>query len=217
MKRNRLLLSKPPAGASTQSHLLLSLLFGLSGAGALIYEVIWSKSLQFIFGSTTETVSTILAGMLMGFSLGSFAFRQRAEKTDRPLFHFAMLEAGIGFYGLAMPILTIGARGLYSSGPDLFILRLAYCVGLVLLPSVLLGALWPYVGRYCLENQPDRGSRAGVFYAMNAFGSALGATAAGFYLIPALGLMKTSWLAASFNFMIAGVTFAMERSHRDEK
>lgn len=49
---------------------MMLLVFSLSGAAALIYEIVWSRSLQFIFGSTIQTASAIFSAFLLGFSLG---------------------------------------------------------------------------------------------------------------------------------------------------
>jgi spermidine synthase len=217
MRKKTHAVSSAPAGASSGSHLLLCLLFGASGMGALIYEIVWSRTLQFIFGSTTETISTILAGMLLGFSVGSFAFRGKAEAAASPLFHLAVLEASVGIYGFMMPLLTDLTKALYFAGPDLLAIRIGYCVALVFVPSLFLGALWPYVGRFCLDHQSNRGVRAGTFYATNAFGSAIGASAAGFILIPALGLFKTLWLSALLNLVIAGILYLLHRRCVHEK
>ena len=40
----------------------LLLLFVLSGAAGLIYEVVWARQLVLVFGNTSQAVSTILTG-----------------------------------------------------------------------------------------------------------------------------------------------------------
>jgi len=45
----------------------VSLLFFVSGATALIYEVVWSKYLSQMFGSTIQAQTVVLA-VFMGFS-----------------------------------------------------------------------------------------------------------------------------------------------------
>src|SRR3989344_3568899 len=79
---------------------LLLIAFMLSGMTALIYEVTWIRPLQLIFGSTIYAVSTMLTSLLIGFALGSYLFRNKADEAKSPILLFAKLELGIGLYGL---------------------------------------------------------------------------------------------------------------------
>ena len=49
----------------------LLLLFFLSGASALIYQVLWMRLLALVFGVTVHAASTVLAAFMMGLALGS--------------------------------------------------------------------------------------------------------------------------------------------------
>src|SRR3989344_1491185 len=79
---------------------IIPIVFGLSGMAALIYEVVWSRLLQTIFGSTVYSTSTIFAAFLLGFSIGAFLFRKIADTTNRPLFFLSLIEILIGLYGI---------------------------------------------------------------------------------------------------------------------
>src|SRR5438105_6355140 len=78
-------------------------LFFLSGASALIYEVVWQRMLNLVFGVSTLSVSAVLAAFMMGLGLGGFLFGRFADRTTRPLCWYAWLEAGIGGAGLLVP------------------------------------------------------------------------------------------------------------------
>src|SRR5947209_10824973 len=78
-------------------------LFFLSGASALVYELVWQRLLNLVFGVSTLSVSAVLAAFLTGLALGSFAFGRFADRTTRPLRCYAWLEAGIGAVGLLVP------------------------------------------------------------------------------------------------------------------
>lgn len=221
MKRNKSA-GKPnpppaPVASKPSSQRTIAILFGLSGTSALIYEVVWSRSLQFIFGSSTHTVATILAGLLIGFSLGSFLFSNLAQNTKSPLKHFALIEIGIGIYGLAMPLMISLAKGIYLQMPDVLIFQLALCMLILLIPATLFGGLWPYVGRLCLSESDDTGSDAAIVYSGNSFGSAFGAFLGGFILIPILGLGLSSLVASFLNLGIGAVAFDLLRKGPSEK
>jgi predicted membrane-bound spermidine synthase len=51
---------------------LLAGMFALSGAAALIYEIVWFQLLQLIVGSTAISVGVILAAFMGGLCLGRF-------------------------------------------------------------------------------------------------------------------------------------------------
>ncbi len=82
------------------TRVLIVIAFALSGMTSLMYEVVWTRPLQILFGSTIFAVSTILATFLFGFALGSYLFRNIADQSKNPLFIFAGLELGIGLYGI---------------------------------------------------------------------------------------------------------------------
>jgi len=47
------------------------LIFLLSGAAGLMYEVVWARQLVLVFGNTTQAVSAILTGYFGGLAIGS--------------------------------------------------------------------------------------------------------------------------------------------------
>ena len=61
------------------------LLFFCSGATALVYEVIWSKYLALLFGSTIQAQTVVLAVFMGGLALGNKLFSGRADRARQPL------------------------------------------------------------------------------------------------------------------------------------
>src|SRR5262250_441362 len=88
--------------ARTSSLLpILALLFAGSGCAALIYEIVWYQLLEFVIGSTTVSLSVLLATFMGGLCIGSIALpRMRFLRQYHPLRVFAAVEAGIGVCGL---------------------------------------------------------------------------------------------------------------------
>ena len=64
---------------------MILFLFFCSGATALIYEVLWSKYLSLMFGSTVQAQTVVLAVFMGGLAMGNRLFGARADKTLRPL------------------------------------------------------------------------------------------------------------------------------------
>ena len=61
--------------------MLILFLFFCSGATALIYEVVWSKYLALMFGSTIQAQTVVLAVFMGGLALGNRLFGGRADRT----------------------------------------------------------------------------------------------------------------------------------------
>lgn len=180
------------------------LVFGLSGAAALIYEVVWSRLLQTIFGSTVYTASAIFATFLLGFSIGAFSLRKKAESSDRPLRFLALVEISIGIYGILIIFIIKFMSKIYIFLPSFLIIRLILSFIVLLPPTILFGAVWPFINKYYIKDIKRLGKGTGNLYSINSIGSALGAFASGFIFIPFLGFKTTSIIAASMN-IIAGL------------
>ena len=68
----------------------------LSGTAALAAEVVWARMLREVFGSTVESVSTVLAVFFGGLALGAYLASRRAEEAAQPGRAYALLEIAIG-------------------------------------------------------------------------------------------------------------------------
>ncbi len=72
-----------------------SAIFVLSGAAALIDEIVWSRQLVLVFGNTTQAVSAILAGFFGGIAIGSFVGGRIADRVRDPLRMYGFLELAL--------------------------------------------------------------------------------------------------------------------------
>src|SRR5437016_8199907 len=61
-----------------------SLLFFLSGATGLVYELLWVRVLYQTFGSTIQSVTTVVAAYMGGLGLGAWLLGRRADRHERP-------------------------------------------------------------------------------------------------------------------------------------
>jgi spermidine synthase len=205
-------------GRASQT-LTFACLFLLSGACALTYQVVWSRRLAEIFGVTAFAVSTVLVSFMGGMALGAYLLGARVDRAARPLRVFALLEAGIGVYALVLPLLLAAAGSLYDHLfpmlPDSFFLkssiRFVMSLSLLLVPTVLMGGTLPALGRGLLRRKDRVGLAVGLLYFVNTLGAALGCFLAGFWLLPHLGLNRTTWLAVFFNLAVATTAFLLDR------
>src|SRR5207245_2849766 len=79
-------------------------LFFLSGATGLIYELLWVRVLYQSFGSTIQSVTTVVAAYMGGLGLGAWLFGRRADRTPRPAVLYGWLEIAIGVFGILSPL-----------------------------------------------------------------------------------------------------------------
>jgi len=198
---------------------ILLLGFFLSGMAALIYEVVWIRPLSLIFGSTVYALSTMLSTFFAGFALGSYIFSKYADRLKNPLYTFSLLEIGIGIYGLIiiwlfniLPIPYIWIFNKFQLSFEMFIFVQFILVFLVLLiPTTLMGATWPVVNKAYIKHVERVGKGTGTLYSVNSIGAIFGSLAAGFMLIPWLGIKGSSVFAAVLNLIVGIIIFYISK------
>ncbi len=187
------------------------LLFFLSGATGLLYEVVWARMLTQIFGNTTHAIATVLSAFMAGLALGSYVFGRLVDARRNALLAYGLLEGGVGLYGLLVPMFFALTQRAYGSLYGLVDVSFAaFTVVLFLLsfvviviPTALMGATLPVLSRFCVTQFAALGRGVGDLYAINTLGAVLGCALTGFLLIPELGLRGTVRLGASVNLAIA--------------
>jgi spermidine synthase len=208
-------------------RLPLLLIFFLSGASGLIYQVVWNRGLVVVFGSTTHATSTVLAAFMGGLAIGSLAVGRRGDRFGNPLRVYAALEAAIAVLALAVlaalqwlaPLYRIVSSGGEASLPVLTAGRFVLSCLALLPPTVLMGATLPILSSH-LERRRARGGRAaeaagsgaGALYAANTVGAVAGTALAGFLLLPALGMTGSALVAAASNLVAALAALRLARA-----
>ncbi len=204
-------------GAQAQAvRFLALLLFLLSGACGLAYEIVWVRQLTLVAGATTPAVSTVLAVFMGGLALGARWFGRYADRSANPLRLYAFLELGIGLYALAQPTLLNLAAEAYVSvaryadleGLGLITARLLMAAAVLLLPCIFMGGTLPVLARFFRRNQQRFGVDLGTLYGVNLVGAVLGSLLTGFVLLRVLGVAGTIAAAAAGNVLIALVAWA---------
>jgi spermidine synthase len=201
------------------------LCFFTSGATGLVFEIVWTRQLTLVFGSTTLAISTVLTAFMGGLALGSHLLGKRADRVRDPLRAYALCEGGIGAYALIIPLVLQGFPGLnhwlWSAFGDrywlLSVLRFTASAALLLAPTTLMGATLPLLARYVVRqpwHQRRVGSRVGALYALNTAGAVLGTFVAGFVLLPGLGVWRSHLLAACTNLTLCLVVLATRQRLR---
>jgi len=93
------------------------LLFFGSGATALIYEVIWSKYLSQMFGSTIQAQTVVLAVFMGGLALGNHLFGRKRTVISRLCACMGCWKPRLGFtrssllISIRWPTASLSRRG----------------------------------------------------------------------------------------------------------
>lgn len=195
-------------------------LFAVSGAAALIYEVVWTRLLTLQMGHGIAAASTVLAAFMGGLAVGAAVAGRRGGRLtpERALTVYAGLELAIGVLALLLPVALTALRpllaGAYADGQGgtaFAFLRLATSVMLLAVPAAAMGATFPIASRWMVRAASSAAQDAGGLYAANTLGAAAGAVLAGFVLIPALGLSGATWVGVALNIAAAAGAYAIAR------
>jgi spermidine synthase len=195
----------------------LLLLFFLSGASALIYQVLWMRLLALVFGVTVHAASTVLAAFMMGLALGSAAAGRFADRVQRPLRAFAIAEALVAVAAVSTPVLLDAVELLYvrlypnlSGTPALVtLIRFALSFAILIVPTTLMGATLPLVVKSALGRDSLLGRQISLLYAFNTGGAIVGALVAGLWLVPQLGIEWSFRIGAIANLIVSAGAFAL--------
>jgi spermidine synthase len=194
--------------------------FFLSGASGLVFEAVWTRELTLVFGSTALAMSTVLSVFMGGLALGSWLAGRWADRIADRLRAYALAEAGVGLYALAVPLVLAGYpalnaamyRVLGSSAVGLSLARFIAAALLLLIPTTLMGATLPLLSRHFVRD--DGSSVAGTvgrLYAINTFGAVVGTFVGGFMLLPGVGVRATNYTAAATNLSLAALVWLARR------
>jgi spermidine synthase len=197
----------------------LLLLFVLSGAAGLIYEVVWARQLVLVFGNTSQAVSTILTGFFGGLAIGGFFGGRFADRVARPLRMYGVLELILVVIVVLTPLSfrLIGEvyRGVYpalATAPIALALVRFLLAILALAPAtVLMGATLPTLTRFLSTGSAGIGRAFQQLYAANTIGAILGTAIAGFALIELFGLTGALLVGAACSGTAGIVALILDR------
>jgi spermidine synthase len=197
----------------------LLLLFLLSGASALVYQVLWMRLLALVFGVTVHAASTVLAAFMGGLALGSAAAGRLADRVRRPLLAFAVAEALVAVAALATPFglgaveaIYVRLHGSLAAWPAVVtVVRLLLSFAVLIVPTTLMGATLPLVVKSALARRGILERDVSLLYAFNTAGAVAGTLTAGIWLVPQLGIAWAFRVGALANLIAAAGALLLER------
>ncbi len=205
---------------------LILCLFYLSGASALIYELVWTQLFGLVFGATATATAAVLAAYMFGLCLGAAVISRYVDRIRRPILGYALLEFGIAATALlVLPALdiarwahtTVSQRMALEGGASaLFYLVFAFAI--LVAPTALMGATFPLLVRFWIHRRDEVSRGVASLYVINTLGAATGILLTGFFLIPRFGLGLSVLAAVAINGVVALLAFVgVARQNRQQR
>jgi len=184
-----------PAGGSGRWPIYITI--GLSGAGALGAEVVWTRLMGMMLGATVYVFSIILAVFLAGLALGS-TVGSYLVRSIRPRVALGwcqmLLSLGVAWtaYMIANSLPYWPINPLLTTSPWFtFQLDMVRCLWAILPPTLLWGASFPLAVAALAAPGEDSGRVVGGVYAANTLGAIAGALGVSLVLVPWIGTQNS--------------------------
>ena len=190
----------PPARTFTRTQQRAVLIvIGVSGAASMLYELVWTRLLSLVLGSSAYSFSIMLLTFIAGITAGAWAVGRTFTEERDPVSWLALAELGVA--ASILPLLPI-----YDHLPYIFqsiasilprtnaafggylAVQVAVAVALMFLPTFFIGMTLPLASRVRVDDVGLVGRRVGSVFSVNTVGTVLGAALTGLVLLPALGL-----------------------------
>ena len=185
---------------------LAGVLFLLSGAAALFYQVSWQRILGVFSGVHIYSITIIVTAFMAGLGFGSFFGGRYADRLGvrRSIIGFAICEAVIGAFGLISGWLFYDVANEQLGGLVRYpaVLPIVHLT-LLFIPTFLMGASLPLLSRGLVLSQAVAARTISVLYGVNTLGAASGAFLATWLLFSEVGFSGTIQAAAILNLLAA--------------
>ncbi len=201
--------------SSPYSYMLIILF--LTGFISLSYEVLWVRILSTYDLSTSQAFALIVAGFLLGFSVGSYLvsrmidLRRNLEGLFSRVCILTALSGAVVLF-LFQRFQAVSDWLAISLSVDLRILSLAMAFVVSFIPAVFMGVLFPLGLKIYAKDVHRIGAKAGNIFLSNTAGCVLGSLLTGFVLIPFVGMWNTTLILVNLSLLISLVLFLRERN-----
>ncbi|MDA0337395.1 MAG: fused MFS/spermidine synthase, partial [bacterium] len=194
-------------------RLVVVLGLGAAGAASMVYEVAWTRTLTQLMGSSVYAFTLMLVAFIAGLGLGAVVLSSFIDRRRRPVLFLGGLQLVVAFaclaivplFGIAPPLVVELVTRWADSFGALHTAQFVTVFLLMLIPTFAMGAVFPTVARIYARDLSGIGRSVGEAYAANTLGSVIGSFAAGFVLIPLVGVRVSILLAVGLNAALGGI------------
>ncbi len=194
--------------------------FAVSGFAAMVYQVAWMRSLSLVVGSSVYAVSLTLTAYILGLALGASIASRHVDRWKHLVGRLGFVEIGIGLAALVvvpifgrLPLTMIGVVERFAgSFGALMAAEFGIIFLVILVPTLLMGAVFPLVVRICARRMEAVGRSVGTVYASNTVGAIAGSFVGGFVFIPWLGIQGAISVAVVTSLVLGALLTLVDSS-----
>ena len=204
-------------------HSILFVLFFVSGACGLLYQIVWLRLALASFGIITPVLSVVVAVFMLGLALGSWGAGKWVDAWSSrtglsAIYFYAAAEVAIGVGAFAVPVaFRTGESWLMPLGQmDSFgyLLYSALFLGFAILPvCIAMGTTYPLMMAFVKEVESDEDNSFSFLYLANVVGASVGTLLTAVVLVELFGFRLTLMLAGLANFLIAAAAVYLGSKH----
>ena len=197
---------------------IVPVVVAVGGCCALALEVLWTRVLAFVLGTSVYAFACMLTCFILGIGLGSLVCsRVIVGRLKHPVFALGAVQWAVaGGALLSIHLLALIGPLDYEIvrrlSPESFGLQAAVhfldAAVVMLLPTFLMGFTFPIAVEACTRLSADISRQVGNVYASNTIGCVVGSFAAGFVMVPLLGLRNSFLLVVGLQIAL-GCTAAL--------
>lgn len=202
----------PAPQIASPALLIPALLLFVSGAAALVYQVLWIKQLSLVVGVEVYAITTGISAFFAGLALGGLLFGRWADRLQQPVLLYAGLEVLVAVLGVGATFaMSLAASPFAWLEAHIGLLAWVLPFALVGIPALLMGGTLPVLVRSLASNPQQLGKAGGQLYAANTAGAIAGTLLAAFVLIATLGVRGSALAAAMLNLLAAAGALWFQR------
>ena len=167
---------------------LLLILFFVTGATALGYQLVWTRMLANVLGHEMRAVIGVVTAFMGGMALGSWWLGKIIRRSGQAGRWYAALEIFIGICAIAVPT----------------------DVPWLLIPALIaMGGTFPAMVRFM------QGHGIAAFYAANTLGAVIGVVGTTWLLLPEFGLRRSAVALGTLNIAAGVIAWWLTAPTRD--
>jgi spermidine synthase len=185
------------------TELTLSLVFFVSGAAGLIFEIVWFYRCGLVFGNTVWAASITLSSFMGGLAVGNGIVAAYGHRIRRPLRAYAAAEVVAAIAGVVVAYALSAPTALIVPLPRYVLehfwagnaIRLATAFTALLVPATAIGLTLPLLVAELCRWRRGFGSVLGRLYGWNTLGAVCGVLCADILLVQRFGVTGSAWIA----------------------
>ncbi len=204
---------KSEKSSNRSDMFLLSALFLCSGMPALIYQIVWQRTLFLIYGVNSQSVAVVVGIFMLGLGLGSLLGGRLSQRyPERGILLFACAELGVAVFGL-ISLRLFHWFAAFSSGASLPAV-IFYTSILLLVPTTLMGATLPILVEQLVRSSGSVASSVSRLYFVNTLGSAIACYFCATFLLRMFSQSGAISFAAILNTLVGATAYLYARRER---